>query len=129
MDLLKTISRWCLRAALAGIFLYHGLDKLSNIPTYAAGMKMSADLIYVLGVAETMGGIFIFVGGLNLVIGEMLTRLAGAIFSVVMIGAIALVHWPQWSFVSNSAKPMGGMEFQVLILAISLLYMTSVEDL
>jgi putative oxidoreductase len=38
----------------------------------------------------------------------------------VMLGAIAMVHWGQWSFVANDVYPMGGSEFQVTLILVSL---------
>ena len=40
-----------------------------------------------------------------------------------MIGAIAMVHWGQWNFVANEAYPMGGSEFQVTLLLVSLYFL------
>ena len=37
-----------------------------------------------------------------------------------MLGAIAMVHWPRWSFVASDTHPMGGMEFQVTLVLVSL---------
>ncbi len=31
--------------------------------------------------------------------------------------------WPQWSFVPSESHPMGGMEFQVLLLLTSLYFL------
>ena len=31
-----------------------------------------------------------------------------------------MVHWGQWSFVASDSHPMGGMEFQVVLLALGL---------
>ena len=38
----------------------------------------------------------------------------------MLLGAIFMVHWPRWSFVANESHPMGGMEFQVLLLGVAL---------
>jgi putative oxidoreductase len=40
-----------------------------------------------------------------------------------MIGAIVMVHWGQWSFVATDTHPMGGMEFQVVLLLMGLYYL------
>ena len=39
-----------------------------------------------------------------------------AVIVPVMAGAIALVHWGKWSFVASESHPMGGMEFQVVLM-------------
>lgn len=51
---------------------------------------------------------------------DRLTRLAAA---PVLIGAIAMVHWPRWSFVATESHPMGGMEFQVVLLGIAIWFL------
>ena len=37
----------------------------------------------------------------------------------VLLGAIVMVHGPRWSFVPTEAFPMGGMEFQVVLLLLA----------
>ena len=49
-------------------------------------------------------------------LGDLATRLSGVAIVPVMLGAIAMVHWGQWSFVASESHPMGGMEFQVVLL-------------
>ncbi len=116
---MKEKVSWLLRIVLAAIFLYHGLTKFPVAAQMASMMAMPIIMIYMLAAMETLGGILILVGGLKINKAELATKVAAAIFAVVMLGAIMLVHWPQWSFMPTAAKPMGGMEFQVLILAVS----------
>ena len=54
-----------------------------------------------------------------------MTRLAGLAAAPVMMGAIAMVHWPQWSFAPSESHPMGGMEFQVTMLCIAIYFMVT----
>jgi len=37
----------------------------------------------------------------------------------VLLGAIVMVHAPRWSFAPAEGFPMGGMEFQVVLLLIA----------
>ena len=37
-----------------------------------------------------------------------------------MIGAIALVHWGQWNFLPSETHPIGGIEFQTVLILIML---------
>ena len=46
--------------------------------------------------------------------------LAGLAIVPVMLGAIFMVHWGRWSFSPTETHPMGGMEFQVVLLLIAL---------
>ncbi len=72
---------------------------------------------------EVAGGLLILYGGVG---PEWATRIAGAIFAVTMLGAIFMVHWPNgWNFMAGygeGTNNMGGMEFQVLIAAISIFF-------
>ena len=52
-----------------------------------------------------------------------MTRLGGLVTVPVMIGAIAMIHWGQWRFVATDSHPMGGMEFQVVLLLMGLYYL------
>lgn len=115
MDFLKSFSgvvHWLPRLALFGIFGYHGLPKLTQSAAMAEGMGMPAIVVLLLGVAELGGAVLILWGGFG---PEWATQVAGLIFTVVMVGAIGMVHAQHgW----NSIGAMG-MEFQVLILATS----------
>ena len=122
MDLLDKINangHWLIRLSLASIFLFHGFSKFPMAGMLAQKMGMPLFMIYVLATMEVVGGLFIIGGAL---FNGILTRIAGAIFSVTMLGAIMMVHWPQWSFVASESRPMGGMEFQLLILLIGIVF-------
>jgi len=43
----------------------------------------------------------------------------------VLIGAIAMVHSGQWSFVPSETHPMGGMEFQVVLLLMAIWFVAT----
>jgi putative oxidoreductase len=38
----------------------------------------------------------------------------------VLLGAIWIVHWGRWNFVPSETHPMGGFEFQAILLLLSL---------
>ncbi len=116
----KTISKqahWLLRIALASVFLYHGIGKFPHLQNLAAMMKMPVALIFLLAVMEVSGALLVLVGGFRK---EWATRLGTLFLMPVMLGAIAMVHWPQWSFVASKTHPMGGMEFQVTLFLVQL---------
>jgi len=116
-------AHWLLRLPFAATFLVHGAGKLLA-PEMAATMQMPTALFLTIGAAELLAGIGALVGGIpGAPRRDLVTRLSGAAAAPVMLGAIAMVHWPQWSFVANDAKPMGGMEFQVLLVGVSLYFM------
>ena len=116
---LGTYAHWALRAALAGVFIYHGAQKLSGLDQFAHMMNLSYLVALLVALAEFVGGILVAIGGLTR---DWVTRLGASLFIPVMAGAIALVHWGQWSFVPTESYPMGGSEFQVTLLLISLYF-------
>lgn len=124
MDFLKGFAgfaHWLPRLALAAIFGYHGLPKLTESGAMAAAMGMPAVAVMVVGLMEIAGAALILWGGAG---PDWATRFAGLAFSVVMVGAIAMVHAANgW----NSVGAMG-MEFQVLIFATSFYFAAKGND-
>lgn len=114
------LVHWLPRVALAGIFLPHGISKFTMGQAMADGMGMPIILIYMIGLMEVGGSICIIAGAFGR---DLLTRVGGLLIAVVMLGAIFMVHWPQWTFMVSEAKPMGGMEFQVLIMTVALFFL------
>ena len=118
---LAPYSHWFIRINLAGIFLYHGFGKFMAAEMMSKMMMMPIEMIYITGVMEVSGSLLVLWGGFGR---DWATRLSGLLFSIVMIGAISMFHWPQWSFVANEAKPMGGMEFQLLVAMVGIYFLT-----
>ena len=106
-------AHWLLRVGLASVFLYHGLGKLPSIGGFAETMSLPYAVAALVTFAEIAAGIGILVGGFGR---ELITRLASIAMIPVLIGAIVLVHGPRWSFTPAEGFPMGGMEFQVVLL-------------
>ena len=64
------------------------------------------------------------VGGVEKVPKRLLVdRLTGLAAAPVLIGAIAMVHWPRWSFVASESHPMGSMEFPGMLLGVALIFL------
>ena len=112
-----THAHWALRVALASVFIFHGVGKLAGVEQFAQMMNLSYVVALLVALAEFGGGVLVLAGGLTR---SWVTRLGASFFIPVMIGAITMVHWGQWSFVANEAYPMGGSEFQVTLLLISI---------
>ena len=121
MEQLKNNSHWLIRLALAATFIYHGLAKFPMAAMMAEGMGMPVFMVYMLAIMEVAGGLLILYGGVG---PDWATRIAGGVFAMVMLGAIFMVHWSNgWNFMAGygeGTNNMGGMEFQVLIFAVSL---------
>ena len=77
-----------------------------------------AEVITLAGVAGTLLNLLGGVGP------DWATRIGGPIFAAVMLGAVAVVHGQNgWNSINMGEGNEGkGMEFQVLILAISLFF-------
>ncbi len=117
---LAPYAHWTLRLAIGSVFLYHGITKFPALNEMAAMMGMPVALITLLAIMETSGGALVLAGGF---LPSWATRLGAVLLIPVMLGAIAMVHWPQWTFVASDTHPMGGMEFQVtLILVLSYMF-------
>ncbi len=110
---------WGLRLSLAATFLYHGLGKFP-VGEFAQNFGMPLAVAWAVTVVEIVAGVFLIVGAFGQAI---LTRIAGLIVIVIMIGAIALVHWKNGFSVMN-----GGFEFQLLMLVTGLYFAARGND-
>lgn len=121
---LSAQAHWLLRIALASVFLFHGIQKFMNLDAGATMMGLPVAVWGLVAFAEVAGGLGILVGGfLKSATGSLITRLAGLAIVPVMLGAIFMVHWGRWSFSPTETHPMGGMEFQVVLLLIALFFL------
>jgi putative oxidoreductase len=121
MNFLTTNAHWLLRIALAGVFVYHGALKLLNLEGFAQMLPISYLQVVLVALAETGGGLLVLVGGFrNGRVSDLATRIGAALNIPVIIGAIMIVHWGQWNFVPSETHPMGGFEFQAVLLLLML---------
>ena len=116
LDQLKPHAHWLLRLGLASVFLFHGIGKWTNL-SGTADMMGGMPMAVLAALLETAGGLLVVAGAFQ---GDLLTRLGGLLIAPVMLGAIAMVHWPRWAFTPTDSHPMGGMEFQVVLLLVAL---------
>ncbi len=126
MNLLTSNAHWLLRIALASVLVFHGVLKLTNLDGFTQMLPISYTQVVLVALAETGGGLLVLIGGLrDDAIFDMATRIGAALNIPVLIGAISIVHWGQWNFVPTESHPMGGFEFQaVLLLVLSYLVIT-----
>lgn len=120
LDTLRPGAHWLLRLPFATVFLFHGGGKIATFSSFSEMMGLHPVVAALVTVAEITAGIGIIYGGLK---SALITRLAGLAAMPVMLGAIVLVHWPRWSFVATDEYPMGGMEFQLVLLSIAAYFM------
>lgn len=116
---LSTYAHWALRFALASVFIFHGTEKFTGLTGFAQMMGLPYVVAFLVAAAELTGGTLILFGGVSR---DWITRLGGALLLPVMLGAIGMVHWGQWSFAPSTDYPMGGSEFQVTLLLLSLYF-------
>ena len=123
MNAITQNAHWLLRIALASVFIYHGVLKLLNLEGFAQMLPISYLQVVLVATAETAGGLLILIGGLGKSsLYNLATRVGAALNLPVIIGAIAMVHWGQWNFVPSATHPMGGMEFQVVLMLIMIYF-------
>ncbi len=121
MNVLTTNAHWFLRLALASVFVYHGLLKFGNLDGVAQMLPISYLQVVLVAAAETAGGLLVVLGGFRQdKLSDLATRVGAALNIPVMLGAIAIVHWGQWNFVPSESHPMGGFQFQAVLLLVML---------
>jgi putative oxidoreductase len=117
---LRPQAHWLLRFGFASVMLFHGVGKLIAPGPFAEMMGLALPVALAVAMAEVAGGLGLLAG--PILRRDWITRLAALATVPVLIGAIAMVHWGQWSFVPSASHPMGGMEFQVMLLLTALYF-------
>jgi putative oxidoreductase len=114
--LLWTYASWStlvIRVVLGVIFFAHGAQKvlgwfggygLKGTTRFLASLGIPLPVAYLVCLFELFGGIGLIVG--------LFTRLAALAVAVVMIGAIAKVHWQNGFFVNWSMTPGKGHGYE-----------------
>ena len=128
MTTLQSNAHWLLRVAIASVFLFHGIGKFTGpegVQGFAEMMQLPYLVALLVAVAEVLGGLGFVVGGFGK---PLITRLASLAVIPVLLGAIFMVHWGRWSFTPSESHPMGGMEFQVVLLLIALYFLSGAGD-
>ncbi len=115
LDKYAHTAHWFLRIAFISVFLYHGLEKLGDLQGFSQMSGMPIAMAFIVAIFETFGGLLIFAGGFKKE-WDLITRIGALLIIPIMLGAIFMVHWGQWSFMATETHPMGGMEFQVTLL-------------
>ncbi len=125
LDSLKPHAHWLLRISLAGVFIFHGIGKVMNLGGFSEMLGLSLSVVALVTFAELAGGVGIIVGAFTK---DLITRLAGLALVPVLLGAIFMVHWGRWNFTPAEGFPMGGMEFQVVLLLMALYFLVMGND-
>lgn len=108
-NILHDIAYWGLRASIGAIFIVHSLKKFDpSWQEWLSSIGMPPELQLPIALAEFIGGIFLIIG--------IKTRITGAVFAVILLGAIFHIRWESGFFVSQ-----GGWEWDLVMLAAVLL--------
>jgi putative oxidoreductase len=104
-NVLHDITHWGLSASIGVIFIVHSLKKFDpSWQEWLASIGMPPEMQLPIALAEFIGGILLVVG--------VFTRVTGAIFAVILLGAIFHIRWENGFFVSQ-----GGWEWDLVMLA------------
>lgn len=105
---LHDITYWGIRASVGIIFIAYGLQKFDPIwKKHLIGFGLPPELQIPIALAETIGGIALIMG--------VLTRIAGVVFSVILIDAIFHIRWNNGFFIAK-----GGWDFDLALIAMTL---------
>ena len=111
-----------LRIGLGSVIVSHGAQKLlgwfggfgfeGTMGFFTQKMGLPWLVAFLVIIGESLGSLGLIVG--------FLTRFTAASFIVIMLGAIAMVHWPQGFFMNWFGQQQGeGFEYHILVIAMS----------
>ena len=104
-NVLHDITYWGIRASIGAIFIVHSIKKFDpGWQEWLISIGIPPEMQLPIALAELIGGILLVVG--------VLTRITGAVFSVILLGAIFHIRWENGFFVSK-----GGWEWDLVMLA------------
>ena len=110
---LHDIAHWGIRASIGAIFIVHSLKKFDpSWQEWLISIGIPPEMQLPIALTEFIGGIFLVTG--------VLTRITGAVFSVILLGAIFYIRWENGFFVSK-----GGWEWDLIMLAAVLAIMVA----
>lgn len=99
-----------LRSAIGVIFIVHGMGKFNpGFANFLSSMGIPPEMQIPIALAEVVPGILLIIG--------VLSRLSGALISIIMIGAIFYVKG------AESLTGDGGVELDLILLASCLVIM------
>ncbi len=125
MSFFRTDDSWAgliLRVGLGAVIFAHGAQKLlgwfggngfdGTMGFFTQKMGLPWLVAFLVIIGESLGSLGLIAG--------LLTRFTAASFIVIMIGAIATVHWPQGFFMNWFGQQQGeGFEYHLLVIVMS----------
>ncbi|GJL56471.1 MAG: hypothetical protein NPIRA02_36030 [Nitrospirales bacterium] len=127
----ETDDRWSgliLRVMLALVIFPHGAQKLlgwfggngfeGTMGFFTQQMGMPWVIAFLVIIGESVGALAIALG--------LFTRFSAASLAVIMLGAVAMVHWPHGFFMNWFGQQAGeGFEFHLLVIGMALALVTN----
>ncbi len=108
-NVLQDITYWGIRAVIGSTFIVHSIKKFNpSWQEWLISIGIPPEMQLPIALAELIGGIFLLVG--------ILTRITGAIFAVIVLGAIFYIKWENGFLVAE-----GGWEWDLAMLSMILL--------
>ena len=112
-NVLNDITHWGLRASIGVVFIVHSLKKFDpSWQELLITIGIPPEMQLPIALAEFIGGVFLLVG--------VLTRITGALFSVILLGAIFHIRWENGFLVKD-----GGWEWDFVMLAVTLSFIVT----
>ena len=118
----QSFASLILRVALGLVILPHGAQKLlgwfggngfdGTMGFFTNVMHLPWLVAFLVIIGESLGSLALIAG--------LFTRFTAASFVVIMLGAIATVHWPQGFFMNWFGQQQGeGFEYHLLVIGMS----------
>ncbi|WP_371504218.1 DoxX family protein [Nitrosopumilus adriaticus] len=106
------ITYWGIKASVGVIFIAYGIQKFDPIwGEHLIGFGLPPELQIPIALAEVIGGIFLIIG--------VMTRITGAVFSIILLDAIFHIRWNNGFFIAQ-----GGWDYDLALLAMMLFVIT-----
>jgi putative oxidoreductase len=104
-NVLHDITHWGISASIGAIFIVHSLKKFDpSWQEWLSSIGLPPEMQLPIALAELIGGTLLIVG--------VLTRITGAVFAGILLGAIFHIRWENGFLVSQ-----GGWEWDLVMLA------------
>jgi len=117
LDDFKPYGHWLLRIALGSVFVIHGIGNFMNLTGFAEALHVPHALALILVLAEIGGGILVLTGGF---MEDWMTRVGALMLIPVLLIVMFMVYGTDMSFTVSKVHVMGGMEYVLVLILVSL---------
>ena len=117
LDDFKPYGHWLLRIALGAVFVIHGIGNFMNLAGFAATLHVPAALAMILVLAEIGGGVLVLTGGF---MEDWMTRVGALMLLPVLLIVMFMAYGTDMSLTVSKVHVVGGMEYLLVMILISL---------